>query len=272
MMGSVGFGNISAAAGPAARVGQQKVMAFDFDQTFIPGHTNGWPYNQNRVTKKAALNVLSDPHYREYLQKLQGLGFKIVVVTRGIEADVARALNEAGLSDIIAPQDVYGALVSPHDTYSNGHEQSGRPARIGINTPKEWESKKVEYLNYIMTQYHTTKDNVYFYDDTPKNVEAAQASPNGLFPHSYVVDWKNGVNGVNLLKAIVAEQEKIAAEQQHQQHQLFDDGYEVVGLDEDGLPPVKDRSITVSTAPGQSKTRYNTKRYTAPGYEAPEAF
>ncbi|MCF7900452.1 hypothetical protein K9K77_03000 [Candidatus Babeliales bacterium] len=186
--------------------GKQKVMAFDFDLTLINGHTGGFPYGKDHMTKKPVLNVLSDSLYREYLQKLQMYGFKIVVITRGIEEDVARALNEAGLSDIIAPQDVYGASMSPSDHYSHGYEQPGRPQRTGINKPDEWVAKKVEYLNYIVFQYHTTKDNVYFYDDTALNVIAAQH--NG-FEHSYVVDVENHVNGIDLLKSIVAEQERM---------------------------------------------------------------
>lgn len=186
--------------------GKQKVMAFDFDQTLIPGHTGGLPYGKDRMTEKPVLNVLPDSLYREYLEKLQMYGFKIVVITRGIEEDVARALNEAGLSDIIAPQDVYGASVSPSDHYFHGYEQPGRPQRIGINTASEWEAKKVEYLNHIVSHYHTTKDNVYFYDDTASNIIAAQHDG---FEHSYVVDLEHGINGIDLLESIVAEQERM---------------------------------------------------------------
>jgi hypothetical protein len=200
---------LAAPRGGAIRPLKKGVIAFDFDLTFINGHTGGYPYGQDRVTQKLALTDLFNNSglYKTALEALQAKGYKIVIVTRGIEEDVARALAHAGLNDIISREDVYGAS---RDDYSHGSEQEGRPQRIGINTPKEWEAKKVEYLKHIMDVESASlpkvvdkKAKVYFYDDTQENIVAARAAG---FKNSYVVKTmkSDGVvgGGLSLLQEL----------------------------------------------------------------------
>jgi len=171
--------SLKAQAGP-------RVLALDFDLTFLNVHCNGHP-----LTCKHVPILASDlPHYKQMLAELHKYFGAVVIVSRGIASETEQFLRNSGLFGPGLVKHVYGA---------------SDQAELNRSGTTYWPARKVSFLVELMKVNNITNNtDVYFYDDTPGNVTAAKVE----FPHSYVVDLSR--NGLSLLQDIATKMQGLA--------------------------------------------------------------
>lgn len=136
-------------------------IVYDFDLTLTSIHTGGTPcinvdyFGENRLRR-----------IRELFQSQQGK-YHIYVNTRGLRDKVSDYLQSRGLLRYVTG--VYGA------------------DSIGELSKNNWPLRKVCILDTIRRQHALPKDQVYFYDDTPENIEMARTQG---YVNSYLIQLK----------------------------------------------------------------------------------
>ncbi len=166
-------------AAPATSIASStdRVLAFDFDQTFIKEHSGGIPVDQN---DKCTIKEIDGAAYNKELDRLKSLYAHIFINSRGLKQSIKRYFQACFLRGV-SITDIYAATDQ---------------AEIGKGL-EYWAERKSVFLNEIAQKYTKgDKSKVYFYDDTKENV--AVAIKNG-FTNSFVV---SSPSGIDLLKSI----------------------------------------------------------------------
>jgi hypothetical protein len=211
----------------------KQILVFDFDQTFIPQHSGGFPITKN-------IPKLDFDAYNSLLEKLNE-HFKIYINSRGIVKDKGANL-EIGeylepLKYFIPSANIRGASCASNNInffdektgkYTTNCKEIGTPvfynkkygeaAQKTDNPNTKWAIKKSEILEEIFAENkkenkELKKEDIYFFDDTRENI--AMAIDND-FNNSFVVhvvypknkkgeitEQKNVNAGIPLLKKIV---------------------------------------------------------------------
>lgn len=120
-------------------------IVYDFDLTLTSVHTGGMP----------SVNI---DYFGDRLPKIRSLFqrsiYPIYVNTRGLRDPVREYLHSRDLLQYVT--DVYGANT------------------VIELAAGDWPQRKVRVLDQIRKRHSLTKDQIYFYDDTPENILAAR--------------------------------------------------------------------------------------------------
>lgn len=162
------------------------IFVFDFDQTFILGHSGGQPsIDNNYDTNDAFIKKLC-----RTLRLLVSNNILIYINTRGVVEDVRNYLrhrfNQVGENFDYFVKDIFGAeneeqISNPYSTtlefWYKDNIVSSELELVTHNdaSTRVWAYKKTAYLNTIKEQENVDKECVYFFDDTQINILYAKA-------------------------------------------------------------------------------------------------
>lgn len=154
----------------------KKILALDFDLTLTDIHTQGHiKQTQLYWYSQTNLNQLSN-----CLRKFKNSGWKIYIVSRGIENDITQYLTKLNIIGLF--DGIYGAKNFAHLR----------------ETTHTWSKYKTEYLNNIISMNEAKKENLYFIDDTEENIIFAKSSGYSNSIHLPSI----GVNSIMLLSVL----------------------------------------------------------------------
>jgi hypothetical protein len=165
---------------------EYNVFVFDLDQTITNGHTGGFYKNdtyKQYISDEMLLNV------KDMFRKIKLEKGKIYINSRGIASNVRIFCNDSGLSVFID-----GIYAATHE----GHSTPEPEARPDLNPDKNiptiseymmsnhrWDIIKSIYLMQIVAKENIDYKQLYYFDDTKKNIEYAKYKG---FRNSYIVD------------------------------------------------------------------------------------
>ena len=154
----------------------KKILALDFDLTLTDIHTQGH-------IKQTQLYWYSSSNLNQLvncLHKFKNSGWKIYIVSRGIENDIIQYLTKLNIIRLF--DGIYGAKNFSH---------------LGENTSL-WSKYKTEYLNHIISMNDAKKENLYFIDDTEENIIFAKSSGYSNSIHLSAI----GISSIMLLSVL----------------------------------------------------------------------
>ncbi|MCP3659713.1 MAG: hypothetical protein GY830_05075 [Bacteroidetes bacterium] len=162
-----------------------KAFVFDFDLTLTMEHTGGYPDDHDLDYIFANENNISK--IKTMFKKIKQKGYNIYINSRGVKREIENKLKKAKLLKYISK--VYGAR--EREDVSNplflrkvweGKTQNEKPT-------EQWALIKTYYLDQIAKQGFNP-NNIYFFDDTSKNIEKASYK----YPNSYKIDKNHRLN------------------------------------------------------------------------------
>jgi HAD superfamily phosphatase (TIGR01681 family) len=151
-----------------------KVFVFDLDNTITNTHTGG---HYEKGTYKKFISPIMLKEVRTIFKKIKEDGGKIYINSRGIASKVYDFCNDTGLNVFV---DGYYAA-----NYDGRHYKHGKIETEFKLDNNIWHIIKSLYLTRIVKKENIQPDNLYYFDDTRKNINYAK---NTGFINSYLVN------------------------------------------------------------------------------------
>jgi hypothetical protein len=149
------------------------ILVFDFDLTLISSHSKGYPISTNLPLIDKETSKKYNKYFR-ILKRKHNVSH-IMINSRGLKSEIKEYLQKCH----IHVDKIYGAR-NPDEIIT-----------------LDWPNKKTRILNRISKKYaNGDKSEIYFYDDTAENIDAAVK--NGYINSNLVI-----INGLKLLKSII---------------------------------------------------------------------
>jgi len=142
------------------------ILCFDFDLTLTDINTLGYPKKSEDYFTSESLNGIN-----QTFKKISSQNHSIYIVTRGMRQLVTEYISQPKIEFGQYVKKVYGADESFPVTGKDGQSWTS-----------VWSDKKTEILEEIISIHQASRYELYFYDDTPLNIEVAKK--NG-FKNSY---------------------------------------------------------------------------------------
>jgi hypothetical protein len=157
-----------------------KVFVFDLDHTITNKHTGGH-YVKGDYKKYITSEMLTN--VRKMFMKIKLDGNMIYINSRGIAGKVYNFCVDTGLMPFIT-----GIYAANYDGKKYSHKGIMAEYKMGN---RKWHEIKSLYLNKIMKKENVKTENIYYFDDSERNVNFAK---NIGFMNSYLVNSNEYMN------------------------------------------------------------------------------
>lgn len=155
------------------------IFVFDLDNTITTEHTGG-RYNSKYDNYQNYINTHMINLLIGLFIYIKRRGDKIYINSRGLLVSVYDLCCDIGIDRYV------DGYYCAHDNKSTTHIQKVTCSKYSINS--KWGKIKTIYLNMICDHENVEKHNIYFFDDTSQNVNAAR---NNGFINSFIVNSNN---------------------------------------------------------------------------------